>query len=715
MEVSSFNSNGSTSTHVGLDLCPFFVLFVLTGALTSLFVMGYSGMGMGLEVIAQTVEYHDEAAAVLQTLGMVLGFLYVTDVHRWPFLLQEVLVFCGFVALCVSLLLLVTETPFGPLCVFTICMPLLLIGIKYTLFKSTPGYTYTIWIYRVLVTQGVLLLGLFFYWASQGENMWDSPTRAYYSDRCGCAINYKEFPECMDPETPDTVPCFWTTTDKVEVEFNHICTTQCLDVYEECGEAFLLWANPGLAAMALLVIGFLAQYLHPNDPHAVHGVSATVRTVAVVLFLLWIFASMAGAGDGLSNTLIAFAVSMFIGSAIVMSSLFWSAVKNESETDMKGAAQQAETYKDVFKGLLILAGLPLLIAYVILSVVNQFIRRIIIAVGCGGGCVKYTDEEKEHKGCVTQKVSEQIQDFLHWDHSKVLTYAVYWGFGYIFFNVLASKFTTLFLSWLIEYTAPMNILVVTGIVTFVGMILFLLPPIPGIPIYLTAGIVLVSVGQESLGLWGSIGYACAVSILIKLLACVMQQKMIGELFGRSVAVRQMVGINSEGIRAMRVVLSDPRLTMNKVFILVGGPDWPVSVLCGILGLDALPILIGTLPVAALVVPTVFAGSFAYMGSIENEDGVDLYPWADTMAAVASAIIAACMGLFTLSAAGAVKDTFEKNKEKIDAIPIDEEVKAADDIAQKENDAYSKATVWSNVPLWAKIALILSVASMIACK
>mmetsp|Transcript_9065 Transcript_9065/g.22249 ORF Transcript_9065/g.22249 Transcript_9065/m.22249 type:complete len:161 (+) Transcript_9065:3-485(+) len=73
-----------------------------------------------------------------------------------------------------------------------------------------------------------------------------------------------------------------------------------------------------------------------------------------------------------------------------------------------------------------------------------------------------------------------------------------------------------------------------------------------------------------------------------------------------------------------------------------------------------------------------------------------------------------MGLFTLSAAGAVKDTFEKNKEKIDAIPIDEEVKAADDIAQKENDAYSKATVWSNVPLWAKIALILSVASMIAC-
>ena len=50
-------------------------------------------------------------------------------------------------------------------------------------------------------------------------------------------------------------------------------------------------------------------------------------------------------------------------------------------------------------------------------------------------------------------------------------------------------------------------------------------------------------------------------------------------------------------------------------------------LTGILGLDLFPILIGTIPVVALIVPTVFCGSFAYMGSIESNDGVDLYPWA----------------------------------------------------------------------------------------
>lgn len=89
----------------------------------------------------------------------------------------------------------------------------------------------------------------------------------------------------------------------------------------------------------------------------------------------------------------------------------------------------------------------------------------------------------------------------------------------------------------------------------------------------------------------------------------------------------MVGINSEGIRAMRVVLADPKFTANKVFVLVGGPDWPVSVLCGILGLDVFPILLGTLPVASMIVPTVLTGSFAFMGSIEDEYGLDFYPWA----------------------------------------------------------------------------------------
>lgn len=146
--------------------------------------------------------------------------------------------------------------------------------------------------------------------------------------------------------------------------------------------------------------------------------------------------------------------------------------------------------------------------------------------------------------------------------------------------MLASKLTTVFLSWLIEYTSDMNLLSVTGIVIFVGMILFMLPPIPGLPIYLTGGIVLVSVGKGALGLWGSILYACFISLALKLLACTVQQKIIGGNLGGNVGVKQIVAVNSEGIRAMRVMLSDKGITARKVAVLVGGPDWPVSVLCG---------------------------------------------------------------------------------------------------------------------------------------
>eukprot|EP00976_Prorocentrum_cordatum_P069852 1179713-Prorocentrum_minimum.AAC.1 len=45
-----------------------------------------------------------------------------------------------------------------------------------------------------------------------------------------------------------------------------------------------------------------------------------------------------------------------------------------------------------------------------------------------------------------------------------------------------------------------------------------------------------------------------------------------------------------------------RITLPKVMILVGGPDWPTSVLTGILELNVFAMLLGSLPVMLLVVP-----------------------------------------------------------------------------------------------------------------
>ena len=58
----------------------------------------------------------------------------------------------------------------------------------------------------------------------------------------------------------------------------------------------------------------------------------------------------------------------------------------------------------------------------------------------------------------------------------------------------------------------------------------------------------------------------------------MQQKLIGENLSHFVKIRQFVGINSQLMRAMRLVVGQNGLSVAKVAILIGGPDWPVSFL-----------------------------------------------------------------------------------------------------------------------------------------
>ena len=94
--------------------------------------------------------------------------------------------------------------------------------------------------------------------------------------------------------------------------------------------------------------------------------------------------------------------------------------------------------------------------------------------------------------------------------------------------------------------------------------------------------------------WMAIGYATVFALITKLLAVAMQQKLIGGLLGKRVGVRRAINVNSDFMRTAKLILTDPAaLTKGKVLILVGGPDWPTSVTTGILGLDILPMLIGT--------------------------------------------------------------------------------------------------------------------------
>jgi len=713
----------SVETEHKLGFFPLLGLALVYAIIPCLFLLFFSAMGFGLEITMGSQEYLDIFTVEVEVVLILIVVMYIFDEQYWPVPFRILSWSTIFAGICIGMCLLVAVLPYGPICIFSILVPLPFFAInrvkkdEKSFFPDIPKSVLVGWNYKVYVYMASIILAAFFYWCIVNENYWDAETNAEYSQKVGCAVDFTNLEECENYYA-EGVPCFFDEYYEV-ITFSDKCTSRCLDVYQACEEAFLIWAFPNLAAMSLFVMGLISKYLaNPSDPRANDHISGVAKCSAIFLFLFWIFASLAGAGEGLSSSLIAFAISMFIGSTIVSAVVFWKPLlangRDELDELVGGVRQkveQVETYINLVRGLVVLGFTPVIIVYLLFSMVNQFVRRFFTRHCCHN---RVPDAEYEHSGYFTLTVDSQVDDFFLWDHVKVLSYAVYCGVGYVFLNVLVSKFTTVFLSGLIQYTSGMNLFAVSGIVIGVGMILFMLPPIPGLPIYLTGGIVLVSVGRDTLGVWGSISYACIVSLLLKLFACAVQQKLIGENLGGNVAVRQMVSVNSDGIRAMRVILSDKGITARKVAVLVGGPDWPVSVLCGILGLDLVSTLLGTLPVVLLIVPTVFCGSFAYMGSIQSDDSIDLYPWAETMGAVSSAFAAGVMFYFTISAAGAVKETLVKDKDEIDDIPMDEAVRQADEETARKNVYYGRVTVWSSVPLKMKFILILALLAMKGC-
>lgn len=86
-----------------------------------------------------------------------------------------------------------------------------------------------------------------------------------------------------------------------------------------------------------------------------------------------------------------------------------------------------------------------------------------------------------------------------------------------------------------------------------------------------------------------------IIIVLKLLATTMQQKCIGQPLSKKTWVLNLVRIHTPFMQGLKNLIKTPHLNRKKVAILVGGPDWPTSVLTGITRLNLFPILFATIP------------------------------------------------------------------------------------------------------------------------
>jgi len=189
-----------------------------------------------------------------------------------------------------------------------------------------------------------------------------------------------------------------------------------------------------------------------------------------------------------------------------------------------------------------------------------------------------------------------------------------------------------------------------------------------------------------------------------MVAIVIQQKIIGEHFAsRKVSIRHMVGVNSLEIRAVRNILEQPGMNIRKVSVLCGGPDWPVSVLTGILRLPLLSMLYGSLPVFFLIAPCVMAGAFLLRAS---ENGL----WGSISTMTLAVTVLVQSGAM-LAAIHFIAKTAIDNEKVLLALPADEEVLKRESAVEEKLKLRTRVSAWGRLGLFHRVLLAFAAACM----
>lgn len=203
-----------------------------------------------------------------------------------------------------------------------------------------------------------------------------------------------------------------------------------------------------------------------------------------------------------------------------------------------------------------------------------------------------------------------INELRAWNWSMVLRKVDILSFiGILLFVGL--KATYVFFSWLNYFllASGLNVVGISLLVFAIGFMMFMLPIVPGTAVYLFSGVVLGFYAASRDGdLVTGIAIGVVLTSILKHVACIGQY-YIGYLAGKSVHVQRFVGVDKVPTRAMEMILNKRGFALGKVCILVAGPDFPTSVLCGILKLNVPQMLLGTTPVIIVsIIPQVTVGA-----------------------------------------------------------------------------------------------------------
>ena len=506
----------------------------------------------------------------------------------------------------------------------------------------------------------------------------------------------------------------WSNTEMFALYHGRLDCNRATDSLEEarCQAAYLLWGSPLILGVLCFFFGIACMYLAQDG--------SAVRMIIVQFLILgmgmWVSVSISGAEMGLADDILQFAL-LFCSMMLVVCV---NMIGYDNLRDKLGSMQITQklgeySQSNFAKGMLIALTLPILPAFLLLSACIRQARIFGLSMA---NTKRDADADFEY----FTAAGWGMLKWLFSDVTAVFTWTAYIAMFYFIIDVGVGKGAVLFLGWMIGVMKDYSPAVVLVCFVLLGVGMFLLPPVPGPPVYLTGGVLLVGSMEDSMGFWGATFVCIFVCWFVKLLSCSMQQKCFGESLGGYVGVRYTVGINSKQMRAIRYCLMQPGFSPAKIAILCGGPDWPTSVLCGILRVPLYESVIGTSPVLVLYLAyTVLAGAFmlktngecASANAATAADAV-LSPSAsaappaehaevgsanywEMASAVSLGMAMVCMSCTSFAALYFMEHTIEHKKAECEAFPVDEEVEAREIKVQAKQVAYKHVTRWGNLP------------------
>ena len=654
--------SGDEHKDVGCDAGRGILLLLSVALPLGTWTLLFGAMGMGAEVNAALHSHIELSDRTMELALVLIFFYYVLDVRHWHkhssnyalLLLRQLVVAVAALGMAVALVLSVREYPMAPVAM------LFLVGLPYcsllyiTVYRQATIHTFTDHLSKALGVSGLFLMALWVQWIFGTGRHWDAVEQRRIMDELGCK---------------------GMLADGVTVDVASACYTS----------AHFLWLGPLLFAIVAAVFSAIM--------HVVTGVVSPARDTrasvelgrvfffffATISLLLWVALSIAAAGSRMANAIVLLTLCLVVECGISVGVIVgWDKVRapvSRRAAASNGTLAAWKSSKWV-RACLLLAVVPVLPPLLLLSMLNQGVRRI----------TGVNLDEGDEKRLLTRTVSLQwVAVREAWPWAEVLHAACLVSLSVVIMIVGVLNGTSVVLSALNDYLKAFPLAQTVFIYMLVGLCMFLCPVVPGVPVYVTGGIIVTSAAEPSMGFEAGMVLAMCVGWAVKMLSVWVQHAGIGMRCGQSVAIRQLVSINSVNTRAMRLTLEPPGLNLRKVCILIGGPDWPTTVMTGILGLPVSQMLLGSTPVIILIAPTVMAGAFL------------LKPPTDAFAASMQSVMLASASMVQAAALFAalyfVSDVARKREGEIRAMPKDQQVADADEISARKAGLRAVAMDW----------------------